>query len=221
MRSALVALVLLAAAGVWLSVGTLDPCEMLRKELRAEASREGGLASVVSVLPDSVIDAFVERQWGRMTPISCINWMMQPPDTGPVKAAPMAASAPPASATRAAPQRQVSKTTTPPMPPPELLRQASIKAATAIASCRNRRLSGELRTYVSSAECSGPIIFGAYQEIYYPYLDLVSSLVSERRRLADLLDKRMITEQQAQTEDQTFGELLEREVKRRSSGILQ
>ena len=75
MRNAFFALLSVVGAGlliVWLKFGTVDPCGILRAEIRQEAAREGRLAIVALAMPDSVIDAMIAAQYGPLSPGRCI-----------------------------------------------------------------------------------------------------------------------------------------------------
>lgn len=74
-------------------------------------------------------------------------------------------------------------------------RDAEVKAA--LKECRDKRISGELKTYVEAAKCSSPKIFDAYQKENYPYMDLVNLYVAKRVEIAGKLDKKKLTESEA------------------------
>jgi len=78
------------------------------------------------------------------------------------------------------------------------LRATSQEAASAIQECRNKRASGQLKTYVESTECSNPKIVAAYQRAGYPYMDLIALWTAKRREIAEQEDMHRMTEVQAQ-----------------------
>jgi hypothetical protein len=73
-----------------------------------------------------------------------------------------------------------------------------------IHSCTTRRLSGELKTYMASAECSNLRIIEAYQKAGYRYMDLIFLIQAKRRELSEKIDKGNLTEAQAQLEFAQF-----------------
>lgn len=72
-------IVLLAGAGagllfILLKFGTIDPCGIVRAEVRQAAERAGGFGGVVAAaLPDSVIDSIIAAQYGPLSPGRCIS----------------------------------------------------------------------------------------------------------------------------------------------------
>lgn len=56
-----------------LKFGTIDPCGIVRAEVRQEAEREGGFGgAVAAALPDGVIDSIIAAQYGPLSPGRCI-----------------------------------------------------------------------------------------------------------------------------------------------------
>jgi hypothetical protein len=150
----------LAAGIVFLKFGTLDPCGIVRAEIRQQAVREGQFAQVLAaVVPDSVIDAMVAAQYGNLTPGRCIALAF----SGAPPPAATTAPIPPQPSTPARPQQGPQSGATP-QNMTAALKQAGDEAAIAIRECRSKRLSGELNTYSASAECSNPRIVAAYQK---------------------------------------------------------
>ncbi len=72
---------------------------------------------------------------------------------------------------------------------------------TAINECRAKRLSGELKTFVASAQCSNPRIMQAYGAANYRYMDLIATFTAKRLQIAQKIDRSEITEAQAQFEN--------------------
>lgn len=99
-----------------------------------------------------------------------------------------------------------------------MFKQAGVRANAAIMECKNKRLSGELKTYEASAECSNPRIIEAYQEAGYRYMDLVSLMTAKRLELAEEIDQGKITEAQAQLEFAQFMTGIADEERQRDSG---
>jgi len=70
----------------------------------------------------------------------------------------------------------------------------------AMTECRDRRLRGELPTYVASAECSNKVMVDAFSEARYKYMDLIQTFAERRVELASMVDRGELTEQQEQIE---------------------
>jgi hypothetical protein len=84
------------------------------------------------------------------------------------------------------------------------LAKAQEQTVTATNECRAKRLSGELKTFVASAQCSNPVIRQAYRAANYRYMDLVDSLIANRLAVSEQIDRKQITEAQGQVESQRF-----------------
>jgi hypothetical protein len=76
MRNTLLILIVAVGTGlliVFLKFGTIDPCGILRVEVRQEAAREDSFGGVIaSALPDSIIDGIIAIQYGPLSPGRCI-----------------------------------------------------------------------------------------------------------------------------------------------------
>lgn len=57
---------------------------------------------------------------------------------------------------------------------------AETEARAAIIECRNKRLAGELPSYLASAICSNSRIIHVYQQSGYRYMDLIYALTAKR-----------------------------------------
>jgi hypothetical protein len=68
------------------------------------------------------------------------------------------------------------------------------KVERASAECRQKRLNGELKSYVESVQCSNPLILQAYQEAGDPNMDLIQLLCAYREAVAERNDKGELTE---------------------------
>jgi hypothetical protein len=84
-------------------------------------------------------------------------------------------------------------------PPPHLLSDAQISQLRgeiqAIGDrCRSLRVSGRVRGFVGSVQCSNPGILAAYEKVDYPYMSLVNLALAERLQLAERVDEKKITE---------------------------
>jgi len=66
--------------------------------------------------------------------------------------------------------------------------RAGDEAKQAMKDCRNKRMSGELKTRADSAECSNPRITAAFQDIGYPYMDIVAKYTTARLDMARKTD---------------------------------
>jgi len=86
---------------------------------------------------------------------------------------------------------------------------------TAITECRAKRLNGELKTYLASAQCANPRIIRAYSAANYRYMDLISLFTAKRAAVAEKMDRNELTEVQAQAEiTKIFSEIVEAEHRR-------
>jgi hypothetical protein len=84
-----------------------------------------------------------------------------------------------------------------PMVSASSVQSAQAKAAAAARDCQQKRLSGELHGYVESANCSGPAMVSAYQEINYPYMDLIYLTSAYRVAVYNRVDRGQLSEAQA------------------------
>ena len=72
----LIILVVIAAGAVYFNYGTIEPCGVMREQIRRDAARHGGDFGgfVASVMPDSVINSMVAAQYDRpVTPYLCLK----------------------------------------------------------------------------------------------------------------------------------------------------
>lgn len=86
MKNLLVVLAVVIGGGLailTLKFGTVEPCGILRAEVRQEAAREGGFALVVSALPDTAIDALLAARFGPLSPGRCIQLALSGPPIRP------------------------------------------------------------------------------------------------------------------------------------------
>jgi len=190
MKLALLLLVLIVGGGLlglYSRFGTADPCGIIPAEIREQAVREGGLALLVSALPDSALDALMASEVGPLNPGRCIALALNGIPRSPT--APAQQVAQPLPPQVAAPRQSM------PIPPTT----ADLNAATnaAIMECKGRRLAGELRTFAASARCSNPKIIDIYQRANYRYMDLIYALTTKRIEFAQQIDHGVITETQA------------------------
>jgi hypothetical protein len=133
---------LLVAAGtalliVLLEFGTIAPCGIVRAEVRQQAAREGVFAAgLAAALPDGVIDSLIAAQYGPLSPGRCIALAFA---GAPLNAAP---SVQPSASAVTTPQNTAAA-----------IKLASTGTQVTMLECKKKRLSGELKTYVASAEC--------------------------------------------------------------------
>ena len=185
---------------VYLSFGTLSPCGMLRETVR----KHDGMAAI---LPDGLVDAALAAQYGELNPGRCIGILFNSNRTQ-------------VAATPATPQSVVQPPRVQQQAPTnsDLAKIAMKETETAIMECRARRLNGELKTYLASAQCANPRIIRAWSAANYRYMDLISVFTAKRAVVAEKMDRNELTEVQAQAENtKIFSEIVDAE-KRRDSG---
>jgi hypothetical protein len=134
-----------------------------------------------------------------------MSFVVSPP-TAPIAASP------------AVPRQPVTETPSaavPTQPAEDPLTVASKAAISAANECRAKRLSGELKTYVESVECSNPRIVEAWSAANYKYMDLVKSFAAKRLELARRVDRGELSEDQNQRQIADFYSWLRAEERRR------
>jgi hypothetical protein len=192
MLKTFLAIGLVIGAVLYLSYGTLSPCGVLRETVR----QKDGMAAI---LPDGLVDAALVAQYGALNPGRCIGILFNGNQTQ-VAAAPTASR----------------PTVQQPTPNANDQMKIAVKEAeTAILECRSRRLSGELKTYLASAQCANPRIIHAFSAANYRYMDLIGMFTLSRAALAEKIDRNEITEVQAQAETaRLFSEIVDSEKRR-------
>jgi hypothetical protein len=85
----------------------------------------------------------------------------------------------------------------------------------AAQDCRQKRLNGELKTFVASVQCSNPRIIAAYQNANYPNMDLVELVTASRLAGAEKIDRGEITEAEFQLQLAELGTRVASEEERR------
>jgi hypothetical protein len=86
-----------------------------------------------------------------------------------------------------------------------------------ITECRNKRISGTLKTFVASAQCANPRIVQAFSKANYRYMDLIAAFNDKRLQISERVDRNEITEANAQVETQKlFAGIVEVEKQRDS-----
>lgn len=195
------ALVTLFILVVYLSFGTLSPCGVLRENVR----KHDGMAAI---LPDGLVDAFLADRYGALSPGRCISILLNG-NSAPVAAAPVAQQ-PIAQPQRAQQQAPTNNDPT---------KIAMKETETAILECRAKRLNGELKTYLASAQCANPRIMQAFSGTHYRYMDLIALFTAKRAVVAERMDRNELTEIQAQAENtRIFSETVEAEQRRDRGG---
>jgi hypothetical protein len=137
--------------------------------------------SLAAHMPDSLVDAAMQMQYGDLSPGQCVARLMIQ-SSAPV--APTIQT--PTQVSRRESQiqgKQVSE---------------AIKAA--IISCKNKRLSGELKNFLASTNCSNPLITQIFANIRYPYMDLIVQLTAKRLAVAERIDTGELSEGDGQLE---------------------
>lgn len=81
---------------------------------------------------------------------------------------------------------------------------AAAQAQAASDECKNKRLAGELKTHVDVVNCANPRIRAAWQAANYPYMDLIDQVLAHRLLIAEELDRKKLTEGEAQVELTAF-----------------
>jgi predicted lipid-binding transport protein (Tim44 family) len=185
----------LVAGAVFLNYGTLSPCDALRETVR----RQDGLARI---LPDAVITAAIEANAGPLTPMKCVGLLLNKQNTSVASApAPIAPSLPQAFVNQ----------------PQDPIVVAQNEMVAAITECRNKRIDGTLKTFVASAQCANPRIVQAYSKANYRYMDLIAALTTKRIQISERVDRKQLTEADAQVETQKlFASIVEAEKQRDS-----
>ncbi|MGA2056012.1 MAG: hypothetical protein ABSG88_11930 [Bradyrhizobium sp.] len=185
----------LIAGAIFVNYGTLSPCDALRETVR----RQDGLARI---LPDALITAAIEANAGPLTPMKCVGLLLNKQSTA-VASAP-APVAPPPQASFSQPPRD-----------PMVIAQSEMVAA--ITECRNKRIDGTLKTFVASAQCSNPRIVQAFSKANYRYMDLIAAFNAQRLQISERVDRKQLSEADAQIETQKlFASIVEAEKQRDS-----
>jgi hypothetical protein len=102
-----------------------------------------------------------------------------------------------------------------PLPSQDPILTAQNEMVTAIAECRNKRIDGTLKTFVASAQCANPRILQAFTKANYRYMDLIAAFNAKRLEISERVDRKQITEADAQIETQRlFASIVEAEKQR-------
>jgi hypothetical protein len=193
MKAALGAVIVVIGVIVYLSFGTLSPCGLLRESVRKQEN-------FAAVLPDGVVDLGLALQYGALSPGRCIGILIGGHNM------PTAVEVMPQQPT--IPQ-QMSR---PVRTVEDMTRIAFKEAEMAITECRDKRLSGELRTHADSTKCANPRILRAFTSANYRYMDLIAWLTEKRRQLAENIDRHGLTDEQAQAvHEELFATIVEEE----------
>lgn len=100
----------------------------------------------------------------------------------------------------------------------DIFRAVLRDAQPAINECRLRRLRGELPTFAASAECSNRRLIAAFSAAHYKYMDLIQYLAAKRVEVAEQIDRRELTEDQARQQSmKIIMQIIATEQKRDSS----
>jgi hypothetical protein len=90
------------------------------------------------------------------------------------------------------------------------------KVNRAVAECRQKRLTGELKSYVESVQCSNPLILEAHEEAADPNMDLMQLYCAYRLALAERNDKGEMTEAEANVAMQELALRVSQEARQRA-----
>jgi hypothetical protein len=190
-----------------LKFGTIDPCGILRAQIRQEAGREGGFGGVVaSTLPDVVIDGIIAAQYGPLSPVRCIALAFA---GAPVQAPTVPRPVPPRAGQQGGFTAQNGDAA---------LKHADEETKTAKWECKNKLLSGELKKYIAIVECSNPRIVAAYEAAGYRNIDLIYLITAKRSALAEQVDNGTLTEAQAELQFTQFMVRIDDEARQRDKG---
>ena len=92
------------------------------------------------------------------------------------------------------------------------MQAAGNEAATAINECKSKRLAGELKSFVQSAQCSNPRIIAAFNKANYRYMDLVTLMAARRMQISERLDRNQMSEADANVAyQQAFADVVKAE----------
>jgi hypothetical protein len=186
----------LVAGVVFVNYGTLSPCDALRETVR----RQDGLARI---LPDALITAALEANHGPLTPMKCVGLLLNKQNTSVASSPAPVAPLPPPQASVSQPQD------------PMVIAQNEMVAA--ITECRNKRIDGTLQTFVASAQCANPRILQAFSNANYRYMDLITAFNAQRLQISERVDRKQLSEADAQVETQKlFASIVEAEKQRDS-----
>jgi predicted lipid-binding transport protein (Tim44 family) len=184
------------AGVVFVNYGTLSPCDALRETVR----RQDGLARI---LPDALITAAIEANAGPLTPMKCVGLLLSKQNKS-AASAPAPVAPPP-------PQASISQ------PPQDPMVIAQNEMVAAMTECRNKRIDGTPKTFVASAQCANPRILQAFSKANYRYMDLIAAFNAKRLQISERVDRKQLTEADAQIETQTlFASIVEAEKQRDS-----
>lgn len=167
---------IIAIGAAFSNYGALSPCDALRETVRRQDS-------LARAMPDTVVDWGMTAQYGQLSPGRCLAVL--------VGGKAMAAPAPAASTASQALAPGSARAD------PSTFQTAGNQAVTAISECRAKRLSGELKSFTASAQCSGPRIIEAFSRVNYRYMDLVTLMVAKRAQISERLDRNEMSETDA------------------------
>jgi hypothetical protein len=175
---------------------------MLREHVRQHDN-------VAALLPDSFVDVFMAAQYGSLSPGRCVALLVNSPSSSGA-AGPASQQSRPASPEQQAIETEpVGAAALCGFPPdrrdvdlPLAAPATALKeTVTAINECRARRLSGELKTYAESAQCSNPRIIQAFSVANYQRMYLIVQFMAKRLQLSEKVDRHELTEIDARLEN--------------------
>jgi hypothetical protein len=175
---------LVPLAIVFMQFGTISPCGMLRENIKQHDK-------LAAHLPDGLIEAGMSMQYGNLSPSRCLALLAGSNNTAVTQ------SSSPVQQLQAQQQPRHIYT-------PNNTETIPSKVKAVVESCKNKRISGELKNFVASANCSNPLILEIYQNAQYPYMDLIGQLTAKRLEVSEKIDAGTLTEGEAQLETAQF-----------------
>lgn len=74
----LVLVLVVGAGAILFRYGTIEPCGVLRVQVREQAAREGGAQGILaSAISDSVLDTLLAVRYGPLTPGRCLATVLR------------------------------------------------------------------------------------------------------------------------------------------------
>lgn len=96
---------------------------------------------------------------------------------------------------------------------------ARSEAGVEIQNCKRRYREGTLKTHAQVVNCFNPKVTGFFRKAGYPYPDLLKALADKRIEVARLIDKKIMTEAQAEAELAEFSATIAAEEQKRADRI--
>jgi len=100
----------------------------------------------------------------------------------------------------------------------EGMKEANLIALDAVQECKNKHLSGKLKTFVETAKCSNTNVEAAYLNANYMYMDLQRLVNAKRLEISEKVDNQTLTETQGELELAEFKVRVNEMAARRDAG---